>query len=168
MQSVGCHISCMTAQPVSSAAVIGLSSGKLLHISVSKSVVPGKHDDDHITAELPAVMDLVAFPEQHTAAVSAAQLSSNGHMLASLSSSQGTIFIWDCSSSTAAGFHVMSRAAVPGAACLAWLPVKSHDTSHRLLLGCNNAELVVSMSRSIAHQHASGLCTWHQCWSLVV
>ena len=145
MQSIGCHISCMTAQLLGSSAVIGLSSGKLLHISVNKAhtdVAPDNDSDDHNIAELV----FAAFPEQHTAAVSAAQLSSDGHMLASLSSSHDTIFIWDCASSTAAGFQVMSRQAVHGAACLAWLPARSHDTSHRLLLGCNNGDLVVSNS----------------------
>ena len=143
MQGVGCHISCLTAQSVRSSAVIGLSSGKLLHISVNKAhtgVAPVNDNDDHNTAELV----FVPFPEQHTAAVSAAQMSSDGHMLASLSSSQDTVFMWDCSSSSAAGFQVLSRNLVPGAACLAWLPARSHDTSHRLLLGCNNGDLVVS------------------------
>ena len=132
----------MTAQSVRSSAVVGLSSGKLLHVSVSKAhtdVAPDNDNDDHNIAELL----FVPFSEQHTAAVSAAQTSSDGHMLASLSSSQGTIFIWDCSSYSAAGFKVLSRQAVPGAACLAWLPARSNDTSHRLLLGCNNGDLVV-------------------------
>lgn len=163
MQSVCCKVTCITAQPDCSAAVIGLSSGQLLRIIAGKSVAATAHSDsnadhidepstdssgdssDHATetdSSLSAALDIVDIPRQHNAAVSAAQMSPDGQLLASLSAPDGAVIIWEYSAS-ATNFHVVSEAALPGASCLAWLPAMGRDTCERLLLGCNDGQLVV-------------------------
>lgn len=163
MQSVACKVTCITAQPDCSTAVIGLSSGQLLHLTVGRSVAATPHSDrhagcidepstgisdvssDHGTetgSRLSAALDIVPMPRQHNAAVSAAQMSPDGQLLASTSASDGAVIVWEFSAS-ARTFHVVSEAALPGASCLAWLPAMGHDTCERLLLGCNDGQLVV-------------------------
>ncbi len=163
MQSVPCKVTCITAQPDCSAAVIGLSSGQLLHLTVGKSVAATPHSDshadcidepstgisdvssDHATetgSGLSAALNIVPIPRQHNAAVSAAQMSPDGQLLASLSAPDGVVIVWEYSAS-ATSFHVVSEAALPGASCFAWLPAMGRDTCERLLLGCNDGQLVV-------------------------
>lgn len=163
MQSVACNITCITAQPDCSAAVIGLSSGQLLRLVVSQSTAATAHSNssaghidelstgisgvsnDHATetgSSLSAALDIVPIPRQHNAAVSAAHVSPNGQLLASLSAPDGVIVFREYSAS-ATSFHVVSEAALPGASCLAWLPAMGRDTCQRLLLGCNDGQLVV-------------------------
>ncbi|DBA69303.1 TPA: hypothetical protein ACH3X2_012882 [Trebouxia sp. C0005] len=112
MQSVACKVTCITAQPDCSTAVIGLSSGQLLHLTVGRSVAATPHSDrhagcidepstgisdvssDHGTetgSRLSAALDIVPMPRQHNAAVSAAQMSPDGQLLASTSASDGAV-----------------------------------------------------------------------------
>ncbi len=166
MQSVACKITCITAQPDCSAAVIGLSSGQLLRLDIGKTVAATAHSDsnaghvdelstgisgvssDHATetgSSVSAALNIVPIPRQHNAAVSAAQMSPDGQLLASLSAPDGVVIVWEYSA-PAASFHVVSEAALPGASCLAWLPAMGCDTCERLLLGCNDGQLVVRNS----------------------
>ena len=163
MQSVACNITCISAQPDCSAAVIGLSSGQLLRLVVSQSAAATAHSNsnaihidelstgvcgvtsDHATeigSSRSAALNIVPIPSQHNAAVSAAQVSPAGRLLASLSAPDGVVIVWEYSAS-ATSFHVVSEAALPGASCLAWLPAMGRDTCQRLLLGCNDGQLVV-------------------------
>ncbi len=163
MQSVACNITCITAQPDCSAAVIGLSSGRLLRLVVSQSAAATAHSDsnaghidelstgisgvssDHATEtgiSLSAALNIVPVPRQHNAAVSAAQMSPDGQLLASLSVPDGVVIVWEYSAS-ATSFQVVSEAVLLGASCFAWLPAMGRDTCERLLLGCNDGQLVV-------------------------
>ena len=163
MQSVACNITCISAQPDCSAAVIGLSSGQLLRLVVSQSAAATAHSNsnaihidelstgicgvtsDHATeigSSRSEALNIVPIPSQHNAAVSAAQVSPAGRLLASLSAPDGVVIVWEYSAS-ATSFHVVSEAALPGASCLAWLPAMGRDTCQRLLLGCNDGQLVV-------------------------
>ncbi len=163
MQSTACNITCITAHSDCSAAVIGLSSGQLLHLTVGKSVAATAHSDsnagnadelstgirgvssDHATesgSSPSAALNIVPISRQHNAAVSAAQMSPDGRLLASLSAPDGVTVIMEYSAS-ATSFHVVSEAVLPGASCLAWLPAVGRDTCKRLLLGCNDGQLVV-------------------------
>ena len=140
-----------------------MSSGQLLHLIVGKSIAATAHSDnsaghinelstgisgisnDHATetgSSLSAALNIVPIPRQHNAAVSAAQVSPDGRLLASLSAPDGVVIVWEYSAS-ATSFHVVSEAALPGASCLAWWPAMGRDTCERLLLGCNDGQLVV-------------------------
>ena len=197
MQSVACKITCITAQPDCSAAVIGLSSGQLLHLVVGHSVAATAHSDSnagHIDevstgigdvsdddatetgSSLSAALSIVPIARQHNAAVSAAQMSPDGQLLASLSAPDGVVIVWEYSASSATSFHVVSEAVLPGASCFAWLPAMGRDTCERLLLGCNDGQIVVRTSFgsgllavSLVCGHGFGTINWrsdmcHQCY----
>ena len=76
-------------------------------------------------------------PEQHAAAVTAAQLSPDSRNLASVSAYDGIVFVWATFAGAAAELYVAAKAEVSGAICAAWLP------EGRLLITGSNNQLVV-------------------------
>ena len=187
MESVGCQIACMTAQPDSSTAIVGLSSGHLLKVTVKNDTsgtvlkrgdsdltvpdtaegVGGNSPSAEAVTSSPsaeaigsspctgpvgissAALTFEGFPEQHSAAVTAVQLSPDRHMLASLSSQDGKAIIWKCNAAPAKGYSVVTTAVVLGATCVVWIPAQAHQLAERLLIGCSNGDLVVCSLLSV-------------------
>ena len=166
MQNVSCVVTSMTANSTSSIAIIGLSSGQLLCVAVRAEAVgisaadinAGKADSPPArpVGSSPAALAFDTLPEQHTAAVTAAELSPDANMLASLSAADGGVICWTSTSGSGRDFKQMSAAEVSGAICIAWAPAAAQQPE-RLLVGCSNGELVVN--RTQRHDIHSGV--WH-------
>lgn len=144
---------CMTSSADRSLAVVGLSSGQMLLVSVnsqtesglvladSGSVVPISHTISGDSFSEPvsssnAALVIVTLCEQHEAAVTSTQLSSDCSNLATISS-DGAVFVWDTFVGSDKDLYVASRISIAGASCAAWLPGK------RLLVGSSSHQLVV-------------------------
>ena len=157
MESVGCHISCMTGKSDSSSAILGLSSGQLLSIALNTDSCQTVCDTpshaigvDSAPAAAapgnsPAALAFLTLPSKHAAAVTALELSPGGRLLASLSSSDAVILIWSCNTAPATEWTVLARPVAPGAVCLAWLPSPAESLAHRLLVGSSNGQLEVRL-----------------------
>ena len=152
---------CMTSSADKSLAAVGLSSGQILLVSVNSQTKPGltlAESGSTVTVSYTesgdrfaepasssnAALAVVTLCEQHEAAVTSAQLSSDCGNLATISS-DGAVFVWDTFARSDADLYVASRTTIAGASCATWLPGK------RLLVGCISHQLVVSPYTSDQH-----------------
>ena len=158
MESTAAPVTCMTSCMDKPVTLVGLSSGQMLLVSVTSNSKPGTNQasEDVTSADSAqngsesidsssAALTFATLPEQHAAAVTAAQLSSDGRKLATISATDGAVFVWDTFAGSAADLYLASRAIIAGAACPAWLP------DGRLLLGSSNNQLVVSPHFTLMH-----------------
>ena len=155
MENTASPATCMASCADKSIAAIGLSSGQMLLVSVNSQAEPG------LTQSSPeslapvsftvseenslepgrnsnAALAVVTLPEQHAAAVTSATLSLDNRNLATVSASDGAVFVWDTLPGSVSDLYVASRATIAGASCAVWLP------GRRLLVGSSSLHLVVS------------------------
>ena len=156
MEDVGCQATCMTAHPDSPATFVGLSSGRLLNVTVTsetssaeqnavKSTQASSTGDDGISTSSHAALQISHLSHPHAAAITSVQPSSDGSLLASLSGANGQVRIWRCSPKTGSEITMLATQNVAGAFCAAWLPVLGDALLPRLLVGCVTCQLVVSL-----------------------
>ena len=160
MEDTPSPATCMTSSADKSLAAVGLSSGQMLFLTVNSQaqVVPlaesgsiaatsdtvsrDKLDEDVSSSD--ADLAIITLTEQHEAAVTTAQLSTDCRNLATISS-DGAVFVWDTFAGSDADLYVASRTVIAGASCAAWLP------GRRLLIGTSTHQLVVSPYTSDQH-----------------
>lgn len=157
MQNTASPATCMASCADKHKAVIGSQSGHVLLVSIinqPKSETRPVHSElgsiatatdmfpsHNLSEAVPnstAALAMTALSEQHSAAVTSAQLSPDSRHLATISAEDGAVFVWDTLPGSMADLYLASKATIAGASCAAWLPGK------RLLVGSSSHQLVVS------------------------
>ena len=148
----------MTPHPDSPTCVLGLASGQLLHLAVTSQTSAtaqqaGKISTTDATSFSPAALTFTQLPQQHTAAITSAQLSRDGRMLVSLSKADAHVVVSTLNSDIAQDSTVLAERHLTGALCIAWAHSLTGQSAARLLVGCANTHLVVSLLLSARLDH---------------
>ena len=156
MEDVGCEVKCMLAHLDSPATVIGLASGQLLNVTVTSETSSAEQHtvrnssatstgEGGTSTSSHAALHIFHLSHHHAAAITSLQLSSDRNLLASLSGADGQVRIWRCSPKSGSEITLSATQNVTGASCAAWLPVLGDGLLPRLLVGCVNCQLMVSL-----------------------